>query len=502
MQETKAMISEKIKDPQIINYGIWMLYVVWNIILLIHHQLWRDEMNVWLMGRDLSPLQLIQELRFQGHPALWYYFIMLFAKLGFSCKIMGWLSLSIMAAAALLFVLKATFSHLLKLIVLASPIFTYYYSVHARNYCLIPITLIILGILYNTRQNKPILYGILLALLVQTDTIAVPIAGFLSMEWGIVSVYNALRRKESGIIMNCLKGIGFPLGSFFLFLYTMSGASDSTVFSVKDMGLYDSIQSCKGYAYVIMMRLTGLNGLGCSILFSLFLLVGVWFFLQKKPLLYIVWLGTYLFQIVFSVFVYELHIWHYLSLGLLFIWIIWIGLETKEKMANRKSLNYLIQIFTGVFCCLLLYRWVIDPTSGIQSTFEKNYSDAENTAEFIRDTIAEDEIVVESNVAYCSTIWGYLDGYKPYYAGSGMQVSYADWSLEQTQATDMNHLLQWVKDNFPNQENFYLIEGCNNAIDDWDEYKNKTNVELLYQTVSPSARHEDYLIYKIMVEEE
>ena len=55
---------------------VLLLYVVFNGVLLWRHEMWRDEINVWLMGRDLSIAELFREIKYQGHPCLWYLLIM------------------------------------------------------------------------------------------------------------------------------------------------------------------------------------------------------------------------------------------------------------------------------------------------------------------------------------------------------------------------------------------------------------------------------------------
>ena len=57
-------------------------YLLFNGVLLLGHELWRDEANVWLIARELSPAELIREIKYQGHPCLWYFLVMPFAKLG------------------------------------------------------------------------------------------------------------------------------------------------------------------------------------------------------------------------------------------------------------------------------------------------------------------------------------------------------------------------------------------------------------------------------------
>lgn len=162
---------------------VLLLYVVFNGVLLWRHEMWRDEINVWLMGRDLSIAELFREIKYQGHPCLWYLLIMPFVRLGFPCRIMGIISLIAMTFAAGLYLHKAPFNFWIKSISLFSPIFTYYYAEIARGYCLVALLIVVLACFHPKRNDRPFVYGILLGLLVQADTIALPIAGMLSLMW-------------------------------------------------------------------------------------------------------------------------------------------------------------------------------------------------------------------------------------------------------------------------------------------------------------------------------
>ena len=41
---------EKSKNSKIIKIAIFLLYFIFNAVLLWRHEMWRDEINVWLMG--------------------------------------------------------------------------------------------------------------------------------------------------------------------------------------------------------------------------------------------------------------------------------------------------------------------------------------------------------------------------------------------------------------------------------------------------------------------
>lgn len=94
-------MNTKYKDIRsYLQFIIFIVYVLFNAFLLWHHSPWRDEANVWLMARDLNPLQLLREIKYQGHPCLWYFLVMPFAKLGLPFRTIGILSTIIMVVTA------------------------------------------------------------------------------------------------------------------------------------------------------------------------------------------------------------------------------------------------------------------------------------------------------------------------------------------------------------------------------------------------------------------
>ena len=180
------LTDKKKQNYDIILAGVFLAYLVFNGILLARHELWRDEANVWLMARQLSPVQLLKEIKYQGHPCLWYLFVMPFAKLGLPFRCMGILSLLIMAVTAGVFLWNAPFHPGVKAVCAFSPIFTYFYPDIARNYCLVALMLMLLAWCYPRRNERCIWYGLLLGLLVQSDTIALAPAGMISDRKSVV----------------------------------------------------------------------------------------------------------------------------------------------------------------------------------------------------------------------------------------------------------------------------------------------------------------------------
>lgn len=492
-----------LKNNKKLQLCIFLLYLIFNIYLLFVHEMWRDEMNVWLMGRDLSVVQLFQELKYQGHPCLWYLLVMPFAKLGFPCQIMGILSLVIMALATWIFVFYAPFSSVTKFVLIFSPAFTYYYPVIARAYCLVALGIILAAFYYEKRYERPILYGLLLGTLVQAETIAVPVAGFISVIWVLEAICLDLKYHKFQNCKQTVKGVWIPLVSFLGYVATMAKVSDSPVFEVRDVGLYDTTQAVKQMLYYICNRLTGNAHLGSIIvLIVLIVLAVLWILVTKQLLPWGVFGGTVAFQVVFSVIIYELNIWHFLSLVFVLLWTFWVS-DKNSWVYNKwhQGIYYLTQAFLICLGLQMFIHWTGPVGTNLPNAIQGTYSDACNTARFIKDTIASDEIIVEVNVPYASTLWGYLPGYKAYFAGNGEIVTYADWSENQSQYISFPDLQNWVKATFQDEKFYLLIVTADSYLTGWEENREKMKAELLYQTAVPSERQEDYSIYRIPLSE-
>ena len=51
-------------------WGLFVLYLIVTFVFAVGHVPWRDETQVWLIARDLSPAGIFRQMRYEGHPAL------------------------------------------------------------------------------------------------------------------------------------------------------------------------------------------------------------------------------------------------------------------------------------------------------------------------------------------------------------------------------------------------------------------------------------------------
>ena len=323
-----------------------IVYLVFNGILLIGHEMWRDEANVWLIARDMTPWQLLGEIKYQGHPCLWYLIAMPFAKLGFPFKTLSVLSFLVMAIAAAVLCYKGPFHPMTKAVVLLSPMMTYYYPVVARNYCLVACLLILSAYFYPKRKEKSLLYGILLGLLVQSDIIALAPAGLISCMWLWECIWSSIRLNTKKPLLTGIKGLWIPLASLGLWIMQFSQVSDSPEYQMRMLSIREMLREIRNFSLHILNRMTG-QGEGFHwLLIIMFVVAGICLSVKIKN----VWpamvaVGAFLFEVAFSIMIYQLHIWHYIAICFSLLWCFWIYASEEQDESTNYYMRYILCIF-------------------------------------------------------------------------------------------------------------------------------------------------------------
>ena len=102
-------IIDKIKKFGIIETIVFLLYIVCVLVIVSTHECYEDETQSWLIARDLNPLEIINQMKYEGHSFLWYFILVPFAKLGFPVGIQKYISCAF-AIATVFLILKTNSS--------------------------------------------------------------------------------------------------------------------------------------------------------------------------------------------------------------------------------------------------------------------------------------------------------------------------------------------------------------------------------------------------------
>lgn len=387
-----------------------ILYAAVTLFTVLHHEVWRDEAQVWLVVRDLNIIEVIKHVRIEGHPLLWYFMVFPFAKTGLSVLSMQVVSWLFMTAAAAVFLWKSPFNILSKVCVLFSAGFVYWLPVLSRSYSLIPLLIFLLAIFYPQQKEKPYHYAIVLALLSQTHVL---MCSFCTVMGALFFYDNIFKNKD-----NLKKYIAPFLITFlpvlFLSLYIFTCPHKNESVSEYIM-LADGFWTKTFITY--MINLFGVMGNIRGILLSLLLIgSGVIIFVENKRLF-----AAFLVNIAYQFVIYNYiwmsapeKVWAGLTVLLFCFWVVF--LQNELNLAKKIVYNLVLILFFGLSIPLGIQL--------IKNDLKYDYSGSKATAQFIKNNIDKNDIIVTNRPIFTSSIAVYAKGYKFYYPQTGSFYTY------------------------------------------------------------------------------
>ncbi len=123
--------------PGRVELAVVVAYAGVLAVLLLHHEMWRDELQAWLLARDSHGLaELWRNTRYEGHPLLWHVLLMAVTRLWTSPAAMQVLHWCIATGAATLFVFRAPFPIAVRAGLVLGYLPLYEYGAISRGYAL------------------------------------------------------------------------------------------------------------------------------------------------------------------------------------------------------------------------------------------------------------------------------------------------------------------------------------------------------------------------------
>jgi len=164
---------------------------------ILHHEMWRDELEIWLIARDsASPLDLLHNMRYEGHPALWYAINYGLARLSSDPWVMQLAHLLIGAAGAALFLWFAPFGVAHRVLFCGSYLVAYEFTVISRSYGLELLLALAFCALYPQRRRHHPWLALILFLLANTNLYGAILAAGLGLFAALE--FLADRRRQPG----------------------------------------------------------------------------------------------------------------------------------------------------------------------------------------------------------------------------------------------------------------------------------------------------------------
>ncbi len=458
----KKKISKAIKKrwPE----AVFLCYILVGFILVLNHESWRDEAQAWQIAKQLSLPDMFRQLKYEGHPCLWYLLLFPFAKLGFPFSWMGLISLFLMGAAAWLILKKAPFSAPVKILVVFSSFFVYYFPVVSRSYALIPPLLAWLAVLYPRRGEKPVWYGTALALLTQTHIMMIGLSFLLSFFWLLEVLFGWQRHMQRGDrLKKDAVGLGISLASALFLIWELAGSVERNI--VVEIQVPSSLRSnlhrINTAAHWAVNEFLGrwISDSAWKILF--FLLVGAVLFLfwckWKEALIFA---GTAASQFLMFTYIYLASTQKIMVLAHEVVFVLWIILEQKER---KKVQRYCLQAGLAVLCLIsVLAHW-----KTVTGDLKEPYSCSRGMADYIRSHVPAEIPVIASEDLTAMGAGAYLRERVIWNPITEEAVTFSTWDEKRTQTISYEEMLQRVRVEYPGAEEMYLISGTvyNNIYD-------------------------------------
>lgn len=368
----------------------FIFYAVGLIILACHHEPWGDELQPWLISRDLDVWGIINQVKYEGQFALWYLLLHPFAASGCSVAALPLISaiLSIFAAWLLLF--KSPFKSLTKYTILLSYPCLYAFPIISRCYALIPPLMFLIAYLYPKRLEKTILYCFIVGLLAHTHAYMEGVVGILFL----TLLYDVVAQSRKTANRDLVKGIGGLSVILLMVLLAFLQVKDS--FDVTPFAHTSSISNIHQVLDYTINNLLHFSNAYVTFLHNdwfVFLIVFVLglcaciFMYKLSRFLFWIFVVGFSYQMIFAIFIYQMGNNREFLFFILLIFCCWVGTSISAKY--EKNRQWLIIV-------LLCFSILLIP-KGIKASiwdYKHEYSSEKSTGDFINKNIQNKQIII------------------------------------------------------------------------------------------------------------
>lgn len=446
-------------------------------ITAAHHEMWRDEIQAWLIARDSSSFtDLFRNIKYEGHPGLWHVFLLILSRITPSPIIMQPFHLLIAAATVYLFGRYSPFTKLQKLLFAFGYYSSYEYSILCRNYALGLLLICLFCILFQNRYAKFIWVSAVLFLLSHTSVHALIITIVTSF---VLLVDYLLRRKRILAEMpikewRILLGFGLIAAGVITSVMQIKPPTD-TGFAVEWFRHYDAkrlkdVINVISRAFILLPE-ANLHFWGSQLLkkyqvftkieLTLSCLLMAWFslVLLRKPTALLTYLLGTVGLLSFFYIKYFGGIRHHGFLFLLFIMVVWIYNSEGERQKAKGEKNKGRRLESGIVRTLMAApRWLekslnpmlililsihfVGGLIAVSMDYRHVFSYGKAAAEFIKARQMQEMLMVGERDYAVSTIVGYLEKDQIYYPRGNRYGSFIIWDKARTQEVSDAQVIQ------------------------------------------------------------
>ncbi len=461
------------------------LTAVYALVLfyaMLHHEMWRDEIQPWLLARDSAGvLDLLRNMKYEGHPPLWHLLLMPITRLTSSPFAMQILHLAIASTTVFVIAKYAPFKPLHKILLVFGYFPLYEYGLISRHYALALLLVVVTCVLLKQRHQKPLRLALALFLMSYTHVlaciVAISVMAGLALEYflnrqtlaedrtvNLRRNYAGFALAAAGILLSMLQmnpAADAPRGGWFLALDHWRGweiAMNALGAFSAGLGL-DSAQTQLARSYfteTMGLDLAGPDfspGLATPLKIILPMAVAgalatpiacYW----KKPAALAIYLCCITGLLTFSYMVSLHFVRHYGFLLIAILLLVWSGRYFTFRFRNqeREEGNTSPPAASPVIGTLLTVFLAVHAFSGLKAVaddVERPFSFGKQTAAYIEAEGLDSLPMIGERDYIASTVVGHLQRKrKIHYAKGNREGSFVRWDTERLKIDDATLLAQ------------------------------------------------------------
>ena len=189
------------------------IFIIFGFFGILHHDMWHDEIQAWMIAINSHSLsELYANLKYESHPPLWYWLLMLIQRFFSNPISMQILHLGIASLNAWLVLKYAPFNRLQKVFLVFGYSLFYEYMLISRGYVLGVLFVFLFCIVASRPNRNYLLLALILILLCYTSMmgliLAVVFAAFLTFEF--LQDWKVFRRD---LVQASLSGVLFLIAA-------------------------------------------------------------------------------------------------------------------------------------------------------------------------------------------------------------------------------------------------------------------------------------------------
>ena len=467
-------ISKMIERKNILTFKITFLilsiYITASIIGMLHHEIWLDEAQHFLIARDSGSLSdVYYNMRYDGHPRLWNFLLFFITHfITNSPEGMQVFHLLITTTIIYFFLRYAPFDIIFKILIIFGYYFLFEYNLLSRNYALGILFLFNCCFLFRNTEKNLIPICILIILLCNTHLFymftSVGIFLALIIDYGLKKQLFTTRfiicsvLFLAGVISTLIQVHSPSDNATFQFYFPTLFSKERLLFTINTLSkAYFPVPLISYYYFWNTYELNLLSWIIRLIISFIALIFPL--FLFNKSTKAIIFYYTSTFLIMLFVFLTQMAAARYF--GMIFIFFIaayWISkYEIHENKFNRKSIlkNKLLNLIAKSLLYISLLCQLFAGVYAYAEDYIHPFSQAKNTVNYLRKDKLTNEVIVVDGYNAGPSLSAYLQK-KLFYLDINQPGSFCNWkksffpahkaTLKQEIALSdyVNHLNQFV----------------------------------------------------------